>query len=227
MARLQIESKSEGVSMLENDRPIRVMIVDDHDMLREGLNAFFKSFDDLEVVGEAASGEEAVRLCLQLEPDVVLMDLAMPEMDGCTAIRLIHEQQPAVHIIVLSSFSETRLVKTALQNGATSYLLKNISASRLADAIRTTMTGLRTLAPEATQALLDSAEPAQPSQTPGVLTERELEVMNLMAKGLPNTQIAEKLNISVFTVKNHVSSILSKLGVSSRTEAVAWKLQRQ
>jgi two-component system, NarL family, response regulator LiaR len=212
--------------MIGNDRPIRVMIVDDHDMLREGLNAFFKSFDDLKVVGEAASGEEAVRLCHELEPDVVLMDLAMPEMDGNTAIQLIHAQQPQVRIIVLSSFSETRQVKAALQNGATSYLLKNISASKLAEAIRSTMAGLPTLAPEATQALIDSVTAPQSTPVSAGLTERELEVMNLMVKGLPNNQIAEQLNISVFTVKNHVSSILSKLGVSSRTEAVAWKLNQ-
>jgi NarL family two-component system response regulator LiaR len=212
--------------MIGNDRPIRVMIVDDHDMLREGLNAFFKSFDDLKVVGEAASGEEAVRLCLELEPDVVLMDLAMPEMDGNTAIQLIHAQQPQVRIIVLSSFSETRQVKAALQNGATSYLLKNISASKLAEAIRSTVAGLPTLAPEATQALIDSVTAPQTTPVSAGLTERELEVMNLMVKGLPNNQIAEQLNISVFTVKNHVSSILSKLGVSSRTEAVAWKLNQ-
>jgi two-component system, NarL family, response regulator LiaR len=212
--------------MMENDRPIRVIIVDDHDMLREGLNAFFKNLNDLTVVGEAASGEEAVRLCRELEPDVVLMDLAMPEMDGNTAIRLIHAQQPHIRIIVLSSFSESAQVKTALQNGATSYLLKNISAGKLADAIRATMAGLPTLAPEATQALIDAPGMAQTTPAASELTARELEVMNLMAKGFPNNQIAETLNISVFTVKNHVSSILSKLGVSSRTEAIARQLNQ-
>ena len=210
--------------MMSQENRIRVLIVDDHDMLREGLHAFLKAFPDLQLVGEAASGVEAVRLCRELNPDVVLMDLVMPEMDGVTAIRLIHQAQPAVKIIALSSFGEDELVRAALNAGATSYLLKNISADRLAEAIRATRAGLPTLAPEVTHALIDGSD-VNASSPASELTPRELEVLQLLVEGLTNTAIAQRLNLSKFTVKNHVSSILSKLGVASRTEAVSLALQ--
>ncbi|RME69751.1 MAG: DNA-binding response regulator [Chloroflexi bacterium] len=208
---------------MSQENRIRVLIVDDHDMLREGLHAFLKAFPDLQLVGEAASGVEAVRLCRELNPDVVLMDLVMPEMDGVTAIRLIHQAQPAVKIIALSSFGEDELVWSALNAGATSYLLKNISADRLAKAIRATRAGLPTLAPEVTHALVDGD--VQSFSPAAELTPRELEVLQLLVEGLTNTAIAQRLNLSKFTVKNHVSSILSKLGVASRTEAVSLALK--
>ncbi len=175
-----------------------------------------------ELVGDASSGFEAVQKCLELKPDVVLMDLAMPEMDGATAIHLIHQNQPKIRIIVLSSFCDEHLVKNALQNGATSYLLKNVSAASLADAIRTAAQGKPTLAPEAAQILIQEAT-SPPSQY-SKLTPRETEVLRLMVKGYSNLKISETLCISLFTVKNHVSRILSKLEVGSRTEAVSMAL---
>jgi len=206
------------------NRTIRVLIVDDHDMLREGLQAFIRSFNDLEFVGETATGAEAIHLCKELNPDVVLMDLVMPEMDGTIAIQKIHLAQPEIHIIVLSNFGEDHLVKTALRNGATSYLLKNVSANKLAEAIRAAVTGLPTFSPEVAQTLIQpQPEPASPPHYD--LTQRELDVLNLIAKGKSNSDISETLCISVFTVKNHVSSILSKLRVSSRTEAVSLALK--
>lgn len=206
--------------------PIRVLIVDDHDMLREGLAAFLNGFPDLVMVGEASSGVEGIRLCQVLQPDVVLMDLVMPEMDGVTAIKTIHATLPNTKIIALSSFSEDKLVRSALQAGATSYLLKNVSADRLAEAIRTTHTGLPTLSPEVKSLLIEIGAPGSPSEA-GVepLTPRELEVLASMASGLTNAEIAQRLGISQYTIKGHVSNILGKLGANSRTEAVAYALR--
>lgn len=205
--------------MRESHGPIRVFIVDDHDMLREGLQSFIRAYDDLELIGEAATGTEAVEKCLALRPDVVLMDLVMPEMDGVDAIRLIHNTQPGTQIIVLSSFGEEQLVKNALKNGASSYLLKNVSAARLAEAIRNSVKGIPTLAPEAAQALIQEAKSDPAPEIP--LTSREKDVLVLMVAGLSNSKISEQLCISLYTVKNHVSSILSKMGAKSRTEAVS------
>lgn len=210
---------------MEGDLPIRVLIVDDHDMLREGLAAFLRAFHDLQLVGEASSGSEAVRLCQELNPDVVLMDLVMPEMDGVNAIQNITQSQPHIRIIALSSFGDEKLVRAALSVGATSYLLKNVSASRLAEAIRATRAGLPTLAPEVTQILLTSAPAPQSSSTQ--LTAREQEVLDLMEAGLSNAEVARHLKISQYTVKNHVSNILEKLGVSNRTEAVSLVLKKR
>jgi NarL family two-component system response regulator LiaR len=208
---------------MSETKPIRVLLVDDHAVVRSGLAAFLLAFDDLELVGEAGSGEEAVRLCEQLQPDVVLMDLVMPGMDGAAATRAIRERCPQIQVIALTSFKEKELVQGALEAGAIGYLLKNVSADELADAIQAVHAGRPTLAPEAAQALIQTT-----TQPPGPgynLTEREREVLALMVEGLSNPEIAERLIVGRSTVKFHVSNILSKLGVTSRTEAVSLALQ--
>jgi len=199
--------------------PIRVLVVDDHPMVRQGLVTFLMAFDDLELAGEAENGEAAIQLCIRLQPDVVLMDLVMPEMDGATATRRIRQKCPAVQVLALTSYKDQTLVRNALQAGAIGYLLKDVSADELAQAIRLAHAGRATFSPEATQALV---QPVSQSPTPGFdLTERERAVIALMVEGLNNTQIAAKLVVSRSTIKTHVSNILSKLGVASRAEAVA------
>ena len=204
-------------------QPIRVMLVDDHTMVRRGLATFFKVFDDLQLAGEADSGEAAIQLCAEVLPDVILMDIVMPHMDGATATRLIRQQFPHVQVIALTSFKEGDLVKQALEAGAIGYLLKDVSAEELVQAIRAAHAGRVTLSPEAAQALVDTTQ--QPLAHDPKLTERELEVLKLMVDGLNNTQIAGKLMVSPSTIKSHVSNILSKLGVVSRTEAVTLALR--
>lgn len=201
-------------------KTIRVMLVDDHAVVRSGLSAFLLAYDDLELAGEASSGERAVALCQQVQPDVVLMDLMMPGMDGVTATKLIREKCPAVQVVALTSFKEKEMVEGALQAGAIGYLLKDVSADDLARAIRAAVAGKPTLASEAAQVLIQSTR--APAERPGFdLTAREREVLALMVEGLNNQQIAERLIVSVSTAKFHVSSILSKLSATSRTEAVS------
>ena len=200
------------------------MIVDDHAVVRSGLSAFLLAFDDLEHVGDATGGADAVGKCMSLRPDVVLMDLVMPEVDGAEATRRIKEACPKVQVIALTSYKEDDLVQGALKAGAISYLLKNVTADELADAIRGAHAGRSTLAPEAARVLIKAA--TEPAQDEG-LTTRELEILRLMVHGDSNPDIAEKLFVSRSTVKFHVSNILMKLGTSTRTEAVAVAMQRR
>lgn len=204
-------------------KPIRVMLVDDHAMVRRGLATFLKVFDDLILVGEADSGEAAILLCEQAQPDVILMDMLLPVMDGAATTRAIRDRFPQMQVIVLTSFKQADLIKTALEAGAIGYLLKDVSADDLARAIRAAHSGRATLSPEAAQSLVETANLPPP---PGLdLTERERDVLALMIEGLNNTQIAGKLVVSPSTVKSHVSNILAKLGVASRTEAVTLALR--
>lgn len=210
--------------MMDTSSPrIRVMLVDDHTMVRRGLATFLKVYDDLELTGEASSGQAAIQLCAQLQPNVVLMDMVMPDMDGATATRLIRKQYESIQVLALTSFKEGTLVQGALQAGAIGYLLKDVSADELAQAIRAAHAGRATLSPEAAQALVHAA--SQPPAPGFDLTERELVVLALMVEGLNNTQIAARLTVSPSTIKSHVSNILSKLGVASRTEAVTLALR--
>jgi two-component system, NarL family, response regulator LiaR len=203
--------------------PIRVLLVDDHTMVRRGLVTFLKVFNDLQLAGEAENGTDAIQRCAEYRPDVVLMDMVMPGMDGVSATRAIRQQFPTVQVIAMSSFKEGELIRKALEAGAIGYLLKDVSAEELAIAIRAAHSGRATLSPEATQALVQTTN--QPHVTGFDLTEREREVLSLMIEGLNNTQIAGKLVVSPSTVKSHVSNILSKLGAASRTEAVTLALR--
>ncbi|HKZ43588.1 MAG TPA: response regulator transcription factor [Anaerolineales bacterium] len=202
--------------------PIRVVLVDDHTMVRRGLATFLKVYDDLELAGEAGDGQTAIQLCAQVQPDVVLMDMVMPDMDGATVTRLIRQQFNSIQVLALTSFKEEILVQSALQAGAIGYLLKDVSADDLAQAIRAAHAGRSTLSPEAAQALVHVTNQPPPGYD---LTERELVVLTLLVEGLTNSQIASRLVVSPSTIKSHVSNILSKLGVASRTEAVTLALR--
>jgi NarL family two-component system response regulator LiaR len=198
---------------------IRVLLVDDHMVVRSGLSTVLAVYDDMKLVGEAGDGEEAIRLCERLQPDVVLMDLLMPKMDGVTAIKAIKERWPQIQVIALTSFKEKEYVEGALKAGANGYLLKNVSAEELVNAVRRAVAGQPSLSPEAAQVLIQKVnEPPPPGQD---MTDREKEILVLMVEGLSNNEIAERLIVSQSTVKFHVSNVLSKLGVAGRTEAVA------
>jgi len=209
--------------MMGPDDKIKVMIVDDHKVVRSGLSAFLMAYDDLELVAEADNGEKAMAMCHQHQPDVILMDLVMPKMNGAQTTEAILKNCPEMKIIALTSFKDQELVENVLKAGAIGYLLKNVEADELANAIRQAYAGKPTLAPEAAQILINAS---RESYKPGIhLTEREKEVLGLLVEGLTNPEIAEMLFVSKSTVKFHVSSILNKLQVSSRTEAVAKALQ--
>jgi NarL family two-component system response regulator LiaR len=203
--------------------PIRVISVDDHEILRGGIRFLLLAFDDIELVGEANSGQEALRLCALLQPDVVLMDMMMPGMDGVQATEAIRKRCPQVQVLALTSFYDKELVQRAMQAGAIGYLLKGISIDEIAEAIRSAHEGRPTLAAEAVQALVQAG--AGPQSLGDNLSDREREVLALLVEGRSNAEIAEHLVVSVSAAKYHVSSILSKLGAANRTEAVALALQ--
>jgi len=203
---------------------IRIMLVDDHAVVRSGLGAFLSVNPDLELVGEAENGEQAVVRANLLKPDVILMDLMMPVMDGVAATQAIKKQNPQIQIVALTSFQEDELVQNALKAGAVGYLMKNVTARELAAAIKAAKDGKMTLSPEAAQALVRANQQAEETET---LTEREVEVLKLMVEGLNNAEIAERLVISLSTVKYHISNILMKLGVDNRVAAVTTAIQKK
>jgi len=208
---------------MSDESVIRVMIVDDHALVRSGLEAFLMVQKDLKLVAQARNGQQAVTLCAEAQPDVVLMDLLMPGLSGIETIRQIKQQFPQIQCIALTSYKDEDLVQGAFKVGAIGYLLKDVSSEDLAIAIRSAKVGRPTLAPEASQVLIQMSMKGPSVGTD--LTDREREVLSLMVDGFNNPEIAERLVIGRGTVKSHVSSILSKLGVTSRTEAVSLALQ--
>lgn len=204
--------------------PISIFIADDHPMIRTGLAAMIAGEDDLRQVGEAANGLEAVQLIPALKPDVVLMDLMMPKLDGIAAIAQLHPQLPATRFLILTSLVEPTEIRRAIAAGAAGYLLKNASSQELVSVIRSTHAGRRVMAPEATDAMIAAAQQRPPG---GDLTPRERELLALMTKGLANQQIATALGLALPTVKFHITNILGKLAVDNRTEAVLLALKHK
>ena len=198
---------------------IRVVVADDHDLLREGVSACLAAADEISVVGEASTGEGAIELAAELSPDVVVIDMVMPGIGGLEAIRRLRAEHPGLGILALTSFSERARIQDALAAGANGYLVKSVDTASLAHAVRSVAIGQDTFSPEVTRAL--AATPSNPDRALATLTERETEIADLVAAGRTNAEIASGLNLSIYTVKNHVSNILSKLNAQTRTEAAA------
>lgn len=210
------------------NEPTRLLLVDDHAIIRQGIKALLRSRPELVVVGEAASGEEAVALCESHAPDVVLLDLVMPGIGGVEAARRIKQVSPRTQVIVLTSYHEDEHILPAIRAGALSYLLKDIAPEELVEAIRKAARGEATLSSRVATLLMQALQgttPAAPSPETPTLSVRELEVLRLLAEGLTNTEIAGRLFVSETTVKSHVSNILGKLHLADRTQAAvyAWK----
>lgn len=210
--------------MSSTDR-ITVCIVDDHEIVRRGLRVSIETFADLHLLADAQNAEEAVTICKEHQPDVLLLDLVLPEVGGVEIIPRVQEVSPRTNIIALTNFKDRRTVQAAVEAGATGYILKNVGIDELAQAIRTASQGKSILAPEAAQILIEATY--RKPEPGGNLTPREIEVLKLMATGLTNGEIGERLYISRSTVKNHVSNILMKLDVATRTEAVTVALKYQ
>jgi NarL family two-component system response regulator LiaR len=208
------------------DRKIKVIIVDDHMVVRRGLTHVIRIFKDVDLVAEADSGEEALLLCRKHNPDVVLMDVKMEGMDGIATTAAIRKFYPQTNVVALSTFHDKELVEQMLKAGAIGYLLKNVSVKELGHAIRSAYAGQTVLAPEAAQAL-KAASPAPSSKSQTLdLTDRQKEVLALLTAGLSNAEIADRLTIALSTARYHVSAILAKLGVSNRTEAAAIAIKK-
>jgi NarL family two-component system response regulator LiaR len=206
--------------------PIRVLIVDDHAIVRKGIRALLDQVEQIEVVGEARDGQEAVTRAASLRPDVILMDLVMPEMDGIAAIRHITADQPEARILVLTSFTGDDQVFPAIKAGALGYLLKDSDPEELLAAIESVHHGEPSLSPAIAQkVLVELRQPSDRPPTPDPLTDREVEVIRLVAKGLSNQEIAERLTVTEATVRAHVSNILSKLHLANRTQAALYALR--
>jgi two-component system, NarL family, response regulator LiaR len=208
--------------------PISIIIVDDHEVVRNGVRAYLNTLPEFKVVGEGASGEEAIPLVAEFIPDVVLMDLIMPGMDGVQTTREIKKISPRTQVVVLTSYHDDIHIFPALKAGAISYILKDMKMDKLVDAIRRAVSGEVTLHPLVASRVLRSLRGESPDEEPILadLTERELEVLKLIANGLTNNQIAEKLVISENTVKGHVSNILSKLHLADRTQVAVYAWQK-
>lgn len=204
---------------------IRILLVDDHEMVRIGVSAYLQSQKDMEVAGEAANGQEAVKMALELRPDLILMDMVMPVMNGAEATKAIIDQWPEAKIMIVTSFLDDDKVYPALQAGAVSYILKTSKASRIADSIRETMNGTPVLEPEVMTKMMKQMRHERVLHDD--LTEREMEILLLLACGLTNQEIADKLFIALKTVKTHVSNILAKLEVHDRTQAVIYAFQHK
>lgn len=201
---------------------IRVVFVDDHEMVRIGVSSYLSAQPDIEVVGEADDGKKGVELALELRPDIILMDLVMKEMDGIEATRQIIEKWPEAKIIIVTSFLDDEKVYPALEAGATSYMLKTSKASEIANAVRNTYNGQSVLEPEVTGKMMAKMRQKHQHFLHDELTGREMEILLLMAEGKTNQEIADQLFIALKTVKTHVSNILSKLRVQDRTQAVIY-----
>ncbi|WP_405019775.1 response regulator transcription factor [Kitasatospora sp. NBC_00070] len=205
--------------------PIRVLLVDDHQVVRRGLRTFLEVQDDIEVVGEAGDGAEGVEKTAALEPDVVLMDLKMPGVDGIEALKLLKERGSAARVLIVTSFTEHRTMVPALRAGAAGYVYKDVDPEALAGAIRSVHAGHVLLQPELAAALLSDDAPRAPQGRGGTLTEREREVLSHIADGRSNREIARALHLSEKTVKTHVSNILMKLDLADRTQAALWAVR--
>jgi len=208
--------------------PIRILLVDDHKIVRQGIRAFFDALEGIEVIGEAGSGAEAVKMVEERVPDVVLMDLIMPGMDGVEATRLAKSISPRTQIVVLTSYHDDEHIFPALQAGALSYILKDVEMDELAEAVFKASRGEATLHPQvATRVIQELHGRKTAENTLGVdLTKRETEILKLIAQGMSNSEIAEKFVISKYTVKGHVSNILSKLHLADRTQAAIYAWQQ-
>ena len=206
---------------MNHSSKIKVIIADDHAVLRDGIKYICMTTSDIQLVGEAANGKDALKLCHELQPDVALIDLMMPGIDGIATTRMIREQYPDVKILILTSFSTQDLVHQAIEAGANSYILKDASTEEIINSIRLTYHGLTIMSPDVTEIL------AAPLPFDVIFTPRQLQVLKLMIQGLNNTQIGKILCISSYTARFHVSEILNKLGVSNRTEAVSLALRQK